>query len=79
MKTCINQGGWGHLTGIYISTKSFINMFSYSCAIELWVGTFIESFLGAISIGSMMVPSPKIVIELSMTYDKLPSKGEPLI
>ena len=34
-------------------------------------------FLGAISLGRVLVLSPKIVINLSGTYEKLPSKGEP--
>ena len=36
-----------------------------------------EDFLGTISFRRMVVHSPKIVINLSWTYEKLPCKGEP--
>ena len=34
-------------------------------------------YLGAISLWSVVVPSPKIVINLPWIYEKLQSKGEP--
>ncbi len=40
-----------------------------------WGGGFI--FQGAISLGRVVVPCPKIFINLPRTYVKLPCKGEP--
>ena len=37
----------------------------------------VEFFLGAIFLGSDVVPSPKIVINLPMTYEKVLCKAEP--
>ena len=38
---------------------------------------FLYLLLGAISLGMVVVPSLKIVINLPRTYEKLPCKGEP--
>ncbi len=36
-----------------------------------------DFFLGAISLGRMIKSSPKIVVNLAKTYEKLHCKGEP--
>ena len=64
------MGGWGS------TTISKIKIFGYSRLIRRGKGNF---FLDAISLGRLVVPSPKIIINTQRTYEKLPCKIELLI
>ena len=41
------------------------------------LGGVLNLFILAISLGRVVIPFPKIVINLPRTYEKLPYKGEP--
>ena len=51
---------------------------SHSSYTDLYRGAGLF-FLGAISLGRTVLPSYKIVINISRTYEKLPCKGEPFV